>query len=275
MRMFGGGGDSIPYKPSDYALAPSGYTHDQKSKWANMRNLDESVRRIVDTLAALGIDDNTIVIFTSDNGAANDGLAASMFSNKPYSGEKRQNAEGGVRVPMIWYHPGTVPAMTIDSLTALVDFKKTFIEGVCGSTVTESSDGVNFYPLLSGSSIPTRYYIGATIENRLWAVYKGSMWKLTNNNTSSVGASSSLGENIVLYNMQSDPTESTDVSGSNSSVVSELTAIRTAATVSASRTIISYNTPPAGWTTYPRWWTDPWFFYSSDYLYQIQQIDKN
>lgn len=265
-----GGTDTVPYFPDDLALAPGGLTTAQKRKWAALYGMDRSVGRIIDTLAALGISNNTIVVFTSDNG----GDDTNDADNGPYTGDKGESAEGGVRVPLIWYHPGTVDSMRIDSLCAIIDILPTLIEGVCGGTVRRPVDGVNFYPLLSGTSIPTRYYIGPVIENRLWSVYKGSMWKLTNNNLETAQSSGSLADNIVLYNMQTDSTETTDVSGSNTSVVTELTAIRNAANVKTARTLGSFDTRPTGWNTDPRWWGDPIVFYLAGYLYRLTQIDK-
>lgn len=266
-----GGSDSIPYQQIDYDIAPVGLTSTQKAKWASVFGMDRSVGRIIDTLAALGIDNNTIVIFTSDNG----GDDTNDADNGPYTGDKGESAEGGVRVPLIWYHPGTVDSMRVDSLCSIIDLFPSIIEGVLGGTVRRPVDGINFHPLLSGASIPTRYYIGPIIENRLWSVYKGSMWKLTNNNLQTAQSSSSLSDNIELFNMRTDSTETTDVSGSNASIVAELTTIRnTAANVKTARTLGSFDTRPSGWDTDPRWWGDPVVFYLSGYLYQLTQIDK-
>jgi len=266
-----GGSDTIPYTDEDFALAPGGLTTGQERKWASLYNMDKSVGRIIDTLAALGIDDNTIVIFASDNG----GDDTNNADNGPYSGDKGEVAEGGVRVPFIWYHPGTVDSMTIDSLCALEDLLPTLVMGVLGDTIRQPVDGINFHPLLTGGTVPIRYYHGPWVEeNKVWSVYKGTIWKLVNNKFSTTTSTGNGSDDIELFNMQTDGGETTDISGSNSSVVTELTNWHNTFNTPIARDVMSFGVPPVGWVD-PRWWGDPWFWYQTNYYYQIQQIDKN
>jgi arylsulfatase A-like enzyme len=266
-----GGSDTIPYTAEDLALAPGGLTTGQKRKWAALYNMDKSVGRILDTLSLLGISENTIVIFASDNG----GDDTNDADNGPYSGDKGEVAEGGVRVPMIWYHPGTVDSMTVDSLCALEDILPTLVEGVIGDAVRQPVDGINFYPLLTGGTVPIRYYHGPWVEeNKVWSVYKGSMWKLVNNKFNVTTGTGESTDDIELFNMQTDGGETTDVSGSNSSVVTELTNWHNTFSAEPARSIMSFGVAPDGWIN-PRWWGDPRFWYDSDYYYQILLIDKN
>lgn len=265
--------DTIPYKASDFALAPGGYTTDQKRRWANLKAIDDAVGSIWSNIRTLGIENNTIIIFTSDNGARTN--VAGL--NTPFTrAGKPSNAEGGIRVPMIWYHLGSVDSMTVDSVTCLEDMMPTFIEGVCGRNLAKADtiDGVSFYPLLSGNAIAQRTYIGTWIPGyNIWCVIRGK-YKLINNITlgSTVASGSSTNpDDIRLYNVVSDQTESTDLSGSHASVVSQLQAIIDEEPTPKRRTV--QTTAPVGWVD-PRWWGDPVFWYNVNYIFHTSQIDK-
>jgi arylsulfatase A len=257
------GGDTIPYLQSDYDLAPAGYTDDEKEKWASIKNLDDEVGRIIDSLESWGIDSNTVVVFTCDNGADPTNAPESGI----YSGHKRLNREGGVRVPFFWYQPGVVsPGTTSDSLLAIEDMLPTFVEGVAGHGLRDSTDGINFYPLLTGGSIPDRHWLGTFLKGRMWSVTKNN-WKLINNPDLPASVRTTATDDIQLFNLATDPSESTDVSGSNPAKVTELQAIIDSYSPPDTRPASITSAPP-GWED-PRWWGDPWFYYSTDYLYQF------
>ena len=81
--------------------------------------VDWSVGRILDKLRALGIAENTLVLFTSDNGRRSE--------NSPFSGGKKTSAEGGFRVPLIAWRPGVVPAASrCNALISALDLLPTF-----------------------------------------------------------------------------------------------------------------------------------------------------
>ena len=89
--------------------------------------VDWSVGRILAKLRDLGVAENTLVIFTSDNGGAYRPKRPNGSSNAPFSGGKGTPAEGGFRVPTIAWWPGTIPAGTsTDLLAATVDLLPTF-----------------------------------------------------------------------------------------------------------------------------------------------------
>jgi arylsulfatase A-like enzyme len=257
------GGDTIPYLQSDYDLAPGGYTEDQKQKWASIKNLDDEIGRIIDSLESWGIDSNTVVVFTTDNGPDPTNAPETGI----YQGNKWENYEGGLRVPFVWYQPGTVTGgATSDSLLAIEDMLPTFVEGVAGHGLRDSTDGINFYPLLSGGAIPDRHWVGAFLKDRMWCVIKGQ-WKLANNIDTQNTSFATLPNNIELFDLANDPGESTDVSGSNPAKVTELQTIIDSYSPPVTRPG-AINSAPAGWED-PRWWGDPWFYYSTDYLYQF------
>lgn len=256
------GGDTIPYIQSVYDAAPPGLTASQKQKWASIKDMDNRVASVWEKLRELGIEENTVIFFTSDNG----GDPNNNPDHAHFSGQKAQALEGGVRMPAIWYHSGAVDSMTIDSVCAIEDLLPTFYEGICGGNVRDTIDGVNFYPLLGGSgSYPAnRVWYGPYIPNRMWSVVKGQ-WKLINNPTASASSMAALPNNIALYDLANDAGETTDVSGSNPSVVTELQALIDAITPTTPRAGLSYI-KPVGWVD-QRWWGDPVFWYNPSYYW--------
>ena len=126
-----------------------------KAAFAGMvSRLDRDVGRVLDLLKDLGIDDNTLVIFTSDNGPHHEGGHDPQFfdSNGPLRGGKRDLYEGGIRVPMIARWPGHVQAGSItDHVSAFWDFLPTACE-LSGITVPINMDGISYVPTLLGHS---------------------------------------------------------------------------------------------------------------------------
>jgi arylsulfatase A len=124
--------------------------------------LDDQVGEIVAKTEELGIADRTLIIFTSDNGAHQEGGADPAFfnSNGPYRGHKRDLYEGGVHVPMIAYWPGTVAAgSTSEHISAFWDMVPTFTE-LAGVSVPETTDGISMVPtLLAQGDQPTHPYL--------------------------------------------------------------------------------------------------------------------
>jgi hypothetical protein len=141
-----------------------------------VEELDWSTGEILSTLKRLGIDDRTLVIFTSDNGATR----ISRGSNLPWSGWGYTTAEGGQRVPFIARWPGKIPRGKVNpAMATLMDLYPTFA-GLAGASVPRdrSIDGKNIWPLLSGANTESPheafyYYYGPQLQ----AVRAGK-WKL-------------------------------------------------------------------------------------------------
>jgi len=105
---------------------------------AVLEHLDDSVGRIGRTLQTLGIDDRTLVIFISDNGAIVDKFPG---DNGPLRGQKGETWEGGIRVPAICRWPGVIPAgQTSDAATHVFDLFATILE-VAGIAVPRENGG--------------------------------------------------------------------------------------------------------------------------------------
>lgn len=124
---------------------------------AMVENMDAAVGHVLDALRRLGLDENTVVIFTADNG----GVATSEgwpTSNLPLRAGKGWLYEGGVRVAWIMRWPGvTRPGSTCDTPVISTDFYPTILE-IAGLPLrkTQHVDGVSIVPLLKGGKLPDR-----------------------------------------------------------------------------------------------------------------------
>ena len=149
----------------------------------SIEELDWSMGVMLDQLKELGIAENTLVIWTSDNGAPinRDLSDLSRGSNRPLHGRGYTTSEGAFRVPTIVWQPGKVPAgTTCDELTSTMDLLPTFAKLAGGDAPTDRKiDGHDIAPLLygkAGAKTPhdTYYYYH---QDQLQAVRSGP-WKL-------------------------------------------------------------------------------------------------
>ena len=142
-----------PYIGKFNSVRGGGYNTSKKplaSFAAMVSRLDKYVGDVMEELKALGIDKNTIVIFTSDNGPHHEGGAdPDIFkSYGPFRGMKRDVYEGGIRVPMIAWCPKTIKAgTTTDHISAFWDVMPTLAE-LTGTSLSEPTDGISFLPTL-------------------------------------------------------------------------------------------------------------------------------
>ena len=151
-------GHETPYKgtaSTDKNYKTGGYSSqaEPRTAFASMINLlDDQVGEIVKKLKDLNIYDNTIIIFTSDNGPHREGGADPDFfnSNGILKGYKRDLYEGGIRVPLIVHWAAKVKPGKTDHVSAFWDFMPTFSELINATPV--NGDGISFAPTLLGSS---------------------------------------------------------------------------------------------------------------------------
>ncbi len=140
-------GQPRPYRLSGYNYQPEPHV----AFAAMVSKLDADVGRVMETLQKLGLDRDTLVIFTSDNGPHKEGGADPDFfdSNGPLRGYKRDLYEGGIRVPTIARWPGQIKAGSrSDHISAFWDFLPTCAE-VAGMDAP-ASDGISYLPALLG-----------------------------------------------------------------------------------------------------------------------------
>ena len=156
-RQYLGKFEENPYKGNDYGAdaTDGGYTsqlYPHATFAAMVTRLDKYVGEVMDRLKRLGIDDNTLVIFTSDNGPHTEGGADPSFFNSSggLRGIKRDLYEGGIREPFIARWPGKIKAGTQnDYVGAFWDILPTFT-GIAGAAAPSHTDGVSLLPTLLG-----------------------------------------------------------------------------------------------------------------------------
>ncbi len=114
--------------------------------------LDRACGKILDRLEALGLAENTIVVFTNDNGGPTDKNAS---SNYPLSGTKSNHLEGGIRVPFLMRWPGKItPNTTYNYPVSTLDLLPTFVESGGGNLDDVTNlDGVNLMPYIMGEKM--------------------------------------------------------------------------------------------------------------------------
>jgi arylsulfatase A-like enzyme len=168
--------------------------------------IDWSVGQILATLKEEGIDDNTIVLFTSDNGSA-----ATRGSTKPLRGHKGQTLEGGMRVPTVIRWPAKIKAgIEIDELLTSMDVLPTFAKLINAKLPTSTIDGKDMMPvLLNDENTPHEYFFYShwgTLEAVRW-----KDWKLR-----------IIEGKEELYNLKIDIAESRDVKDEHLQIVKRL-----------------------------------------------------
>jgi arylsulfatase A-like enzyme len=152
---YAGVDDGANYKKGGYGSTP----HPRADFAALVTRLDAYVGQIADLLRDLGIDENTILIFTSDNGPHVEGGADPYFFNSfgPLRGVKRDLYEGGIRVPFIARYPGKVKAGIVsEHIAAFWDVMPTLAD-LTGTKAAKNTDGISFLPTLLSKGKQTEH----------------------------------------------------------------------------------------------------------------------
>lgn len=156
--------DEKPYKGADYGpdAKTGGYTsqHYPRATFAAMvARLDRYVGQLLATLKAKGLDQNTLIVFSSDNGPHTEGGADPAFFNSGggLRGVKRDLYEGGIREPFFVRWPGVVkPNSKSDYVGAFWDLLPTFTE-LAGTKAPDHIDGLSFVPTLTGKGVQKKH----------------------------------------------------------------------------------------------------------------------
>ena len=194
---------------------------------AMVTRLDREVGSLVQLVRDLGLDRDTLIVFTSDNGPTFNGGTDSAFfeSAGPFRGLKTMVYEGGIRVPMVARWPGRIPTGSVSAhASAFEDYMPTFAE-MAGVERPAGIDGVSMLAALEGraSAQKPRDYLYWEFQGK--QVVRMGFWKGIRN--AATGA-------FELYDLAKDVGETTDVAAANPAIVSRLEAImRTARTDSA------------------------------------------
>lgn len=179
-----------------------------------IKNLDENIGRILSALDRLGITENTVVIFLTDNGPAYGG--AERY-NAGLRGQKGTVYEGGIRVPCFMRWPGKIkPEAKIDTLSAHIDMTPTLLE-ICRCAAPEQVrfDGRSLFPLLSDNAAPW------TDRALFFQWHRGDVPEAFNN-CAVLSGSYKLVDGKELYNLLQDPGEKNDISAEHKETVRAL-----------------------------------------------------
>lgn len=229
IRKFIGKYPETPYHGEDYGnprFRIGGYCSQEyphATFAAMVTRLDVYVGQIVEKLKELGVYDNTIVIFSSDNGPHLEGGADPDFfdSNGPWRGYKRDLYEGGIRVPMIVQWPGHVEkGSRTGFMCSFWDMMPTFRTIIGSRSGTEGLDGIDLLPLLEGREGQKEHeYLYFEFAERAGQAARKGPWKLIRLDIGSPN------DRYELYDIDSDPAEEHDLAAENPEVVEELKAI--------------------------------------------------
>ncbi len=162
--------DSLqPRAPDKYYDKFDSDSYDLNNFYAHVHGVDQNMARIIDYLTSAEELDNTIIVFTSDNGAQAGGPSV-LPGNAPFAGHKGTYYQGGFRVPLFVYWPQGIPkAMRLDHTVSTMDILPTLIDA-SGGIVPDDLDGRSLLPLLSGQSkAPVHeYLVWAGLHARAW-----------------------------------------------------------------------------------------------------------
>lgn len=171
---------------------------------AMVYRMDRNIGKILDEVRAQGLEQDTFVIFLSDNGGMSTPILSNGAINAPFRGSKTTVLEGGIRVPMIFKWPAVLPAgKTVDESVSALDFVPTIVHAAGGAIGgADRLHGVDLLPFLTGDAgeiqrgapLKWLYTVGTAIRD--------GEWKLVQ-----------LPDRLpALYHLPSDPAELNDVS---------------------------------------------------------------
>jgi len=207
----------------DYRLGPYGSQEECHAAFAAMVSLlDDQVGEILDLVTELGIEENTLIIFTSDNGPHIEGGADPDYfdSNGPYTGYKRDLYEGGIRVPMLakWENHISAGSRT-DHPSAFWDVMPTLAD-LLEIKMDKKIDGVSFLPtLLDDENQQVHEYLYWEFHEKggRQALRKGD-WKVVRYDLENDPTSTPQ-----LFNLKTDPSESDNLAAEQPAKLKELT----------------------------------------------------
>lgn len=204
--------------PSDAPYSEESWPQVEKNYAAMVTMLDAQVGQVLDRVRELGIEQQTLVVFASDNGPSAEGLHKPSFfgSSGPFRGVKREMYEGAIRIPMLAQWKGSIrPATVSEEVCAFWDFLPTAAE-LAGLPIPKGIDGISLAPTLLGQSRRQHEYLywdyGHGRERFCQAV-RWQNWKAVRNGSAA---------HVELYDLQLDPGEKHDVSGQNAGIVADL-----------------------------------------------------
>jgi arylsulfatase A-like enzyme len=191
---------------------------DRARNVAFVEHLDDNIGRVLGAIRELGLDRNTVVVFTADNG----GSLPHAQNNDPWRGGKQSHYDGGLRVPFVMRWPPGVAAGSRSSYQGLsFDVFPTFLE-LAGAPLPPDLDAVSLVPALRGQPMPPSrelYFVrregGQAYGGKSYEAIIRDGWKLLQNDPYSP---------LELYNLDDDPYEQRNLAAANPERVKELAA---------------------------------------------------
>ena len=203
----------------DYDAFPQIESHTERTYAGMIRSLDRSVGRVLDALREQGLEENTLVIFTSDNGGA--GYLGLPRVNEPFRGWKLTFFEGGVHVPFMMRWPAKIPAgQTYHQPVHHFDIYATAAAAAGAALPADRKmDGVDLVPFVQGKTE------GVPHETLFWTqdhyrTVRHRDWKLARSGPND--------EFVWLFDLESAPTEQKNLADARPDKVAELDALLTA-----------------------------------------------
>lgn len=232
-----GDGMEVP----DYGIyADKEWPNPEKGFAAMIGRMDADVGRLLKLLKELNIDEQTLVLFTSDNGPHNEGGHSHEFfnSNGDLNGFKRSMHDGGFRVPLIARWPGKIKPETVSPhISAFQDFLPTACE-LAGAAAPSAIDGISYLPTLLGQTDAQEkheYLYCASLEGATSVGVRQGNWKLVryrnpkpNQAKAKRAKSQASGEQPAdwrLYDLSKDIGEQHNVAAEHPQVVAEILAL--------------------------------------------------
>jgi arylsulfatase A-like enzyme len=205
--------------PSDEPYSNETWPQPEKDKAAMITLMDRDIGLLLDVLKEHGLDENTVVFFTSDNGPHKAGGNDPEFFNAsgPFRGIKRDLYEGGIRVPMIARWPGKIPAGEVsDQVWAFWDFLPTASE-IARIPPPRRIDGISMLPALLGRKQTNQHAF------LYWEFHeRGSKQALRMGDWKAVRLAP--GAPLELYHLRNDPGETKNVAADNLKIVAKMEA---------------------------------------------------
>jgi arylsulfatase A-like enzyme len=215
-------------KAEDIVRVPAAITDEKQRLYGAMLiAMDDNVRQLLEELDRLGLEDDTIVVFTSDNGASRTG------SNRPFRGNKGSLYDGGIRMPTAirWPRGGLVGGQVWDGLCGFLDLFPTLID-MAGLPMpdTRPLDGKNVWPAIRDRGV-------SPVESSYWAwrrkdVIRTAEWKLHR-----------FFNRDELFDIRQDPGEQRNIADERPEVVADLKEMMNA-WASSTGAALTHRAPP-------------------------------
>ena len=196
-----------PYEAPAEEIAKFAHITDTKRRTyaAMVAVMDRNIGRVLTALKTAQLEQDTLVVFLSDNGGPGDGYS----NNTPLRGWKGETFEGGIRVPFVMQWPGTIkPGQTVDMPVSSLDLLPTAL-AAAGQPIPAPLEGQSLLPALRGEApfpartLAWRFVFGPAVAKSPWATRDGN-WKLVQGSAAS--------SEVQLFDLTKDASEANDLS---------------------------------------------------------------